>query len=176
MQRAGESVADAGLIPMAQAVAMRGGASYHDLGIALSGWTDIFRGADLAQITAKSVVTEAMLVEASAIAQDIFAITGEHSLREEKIAEVSDIRHRVFTVCVNRYEDMRRGATYMRWFEDDVEVFTPSLYSKGSRKTDAKPVTPAAPVVAAPAPAIVDATKPAFVNEVGHPNSSPFTS
>ena len=149
-QRAGESVADAGLLSKQQALAMRGGTSYRDLAEALTGWVEIFRAGPWPQIRANSILRDEMLVEGQAIAQEIVAIVGDHSMSPERVAEVADLRNRMFTVCMKRYEDVRRGVTYMRWFEDDAEVFAPSLYTKGSRHSDAKEQEPVTPVVAAP--------------------------
>ena len=92
------------------------------------------------------------------------------------VAEVADIRARMFTVCVRRYDQVRRAATYMRWTQDDVDAFVPSLYAKGPRQHKdpvvlAPPASPALPAAKPASPAV-----PVVQREEGLDSNTPYTS
>jgi hypothetical protein len=178
LQHGGEALADGGLISKEQAATMRGGTSYRDIATAMNGWVRVLLAADWPAIKQRSMLTDAMLTEAHSLAEQILGLTGQHDLTPERIAEVADIRQRVFTLVVQRYDEVRRGASYMRWHQDDVDSYVPSLYSFGQRRTDVKPApadTPVQPVVVAPS--AEPTVKPVIAPQpVGMPGSSPFIS
>ncbi len=88
-------------------------------------------------------------------------------------------RQRAFSLFVRAYAEVRRGVTYLRHHQDDVDDIMPSLYAgrTNRRKNESAPAaaagTPAAPVppagpVMAPAPAVPAAA-------AGLPGSNPFS-
>lgn len=66
------------------------------------------------------------------------------------------VRARAFTLLVRKYDECRRGVTYLRWKFGDAETFAPSMYLRGRRRPsaggDAETPTTEAPV---PVPADV---------------------
>jgi hypothetical protein len=189
------SLADAGLVNAKEYASIPTTTGYRDLAFALTTYVVSFRSADWVRIKAKSVLTDEMLIEAETISQQILGLVGDRDLSPAKVAEAADIRQRMFTICVRRYDQVRRAATYMRWDQGDVDEVVPSLYVKGPRSQSTKaapaagtaPAAPAAPVAqpasgsatahAAPVAAHAAAgtpAAPAASGEVGMPNSSPF--
>lgn len=193
LQLWGDALAHAGVISPATADAIRGGAGYKDLAVGIMSWVRAYRAADWERIKRTTMLTDETLVEAESIAQRIYATVGYRDLNPEKVAAVAEIRQRILTVAVRRYDQVRRGATYLRWSEGDVDSFAPSLFAKGPRRPaqDDKHDTPASNATAAPgapstpganpatpaappsAPAAQPASSPAS-QEVGMPNSRPF--
>ena len=183
LQHAAEALADGGLLSKQQVTTMRGGTSYRDLGTALSGWPRILLAANWEAIKQRSLLTDAMLTEAGELGMTITGLTGAHDLSPQKIAEKSDIRQRVLTLVMSRYDEVRRGASFMRWHQEDAETFAPSLYSsdlRGNevRAKDAEARVEEPAIVAAPAPvAKAPEVKPvAAPQSIGLPNSDPFIS
>ncbi len=60
------------------------------------------------------------------------ALERSDSLSDEQRA-LADMRARIYTLFVNDWSQIRRGMTYLRWDDGDVEALAPSLFLKGRR-------------------------------------------
>jgi hypothetical protein len=100
---------------------------------------------------------------------------GQRNQAPAAVATVALERQQAFTLFVRAYDQIRRGVSYLRWDEDDVDTIAPSIYAgrKHKSSTDAKTkpaVEPAALKAKTGAPVVEPATKPA----VGLPGADPF--
>ncbi|MEI8254512.1 MAG: hypothetical protein WCJ30_02445 [Deltaproteobacteria bacterium] len=197
----GNALAHSELVAADRVEAIRLGPAHRDLAVALTSYIRVFQTSDWVRIKEKSVLTDALIDEAESISQRILAILGDRELMPQRVAAASDLRQRVFTICVRHYDAVRRGVLYMRWHEGDGEELAPSLYAKGPRttpaakagnsgagngtRTDAGHPAPAAPngaplpgsaspVTTAPTAPAPRAPSPP-VQSVGLPDSNPFT-
>ena len=58
----------------------------------------------------------------------------ERSRQSLHVADAADDRQRAFTLLVKAYDQVRRAATFVRWENDDVEKYAPSLWAgRGGR-------------------------------------------
>jgi hypothetical protein len=183
-----------GLIDAARFTGLRSPVGYRDMVTCLNAYRTAFQGADWSAIKKKSGLTDDDLAEAGAVSVRITEIVGEREINPEKIAAMADVRARMFTLVLRRYDQMRRAAIYLRWNTGDADALVPSLYAKSGRPAataSAKPGTPGAaptttPSTTTPSTAVVhsaglsaepvttQAASPAS-HEVGMPGSSPFT-
>lgn len=102
-------------------------------------------------IASKSPITEASLIEAEDLALRMMVAIGVKGRAPETISAASLTRRKALTLFVRAYDEVRRGVTFLRWYQDDVESFTPSLAPNKSRRTETKEeeLAPELPVVAA---------------------------
>lgn len=59
-------------------------------------------------------------------------------------------KQRAFTLFVRAYDEARRGLTFLRWHEDDVDDILPTIYPK-KKQHDAEAAPVASPANGAPA-------------------------
>jgi hypothetical protein len=123
------------------------------------------------------------------LAMRILRLVGMRAQAPVTAASAATNRGRAFTLLVNKYDQVRRAISYLRWDHDDADSIAPSLFAGRVRKpapavpatTPAvPPTTPAQAGQAAPAtpfPATVNTapsgTKPL---NVPVPGSNPFMS
>ncbi len=94
-------------------------------------------------INGRSPVTEAMLLEAEDLATRMFVAIGVKGREPETVSAAALTRRRAFTLFARAYDEVRRGITYLRWHEDDVDSFAPSLSGpRKSRSTEANKDAP----------------------------------
>ena len=137
-----------------------------DLGILIAA----FRG-NWPQVAGKCAVEASELDRAEKVAALLLRLSGMRADYDKAEREASDKRTRAFTLMVQRYEEVRRSVTYLRWQEDDADLFTPSLYAKGRRPSKAAEEKPEASEPAA-VQAPTDANGQA--NSANKPGSNPF--
>ncbi len=53
--------------------------------------------------------------------------------------EAAKARARAFTLMVNGYSELRRGLSYLRWHDDDLDSLAPSLHAGRKRKKAGEP-------------------------------------
>lgn len=123
----------AGLIDGTRFDGLRTPVGFRDRVYALNAYTRAFRGADWNAIKAKSTLTDELLREAELICQRMTAIVGRREINPQKIAAMTDMRARMFTLVVSRYDELRRAAVFLRWHQGDADTVVPSLYVKGPR-------------------------------------------
>ncbi len=132
-----------------------------------------------------SMLTTVELDDAEAAAQALMVAMGKREQAPQMHGAAAELRQRAFTLFVRSYDELRRGISWLRWHEGDVEDFIPSLYSgRGrSKRNEEETVltpTPVAPVVAGP---VRDVTGPVTPdgddepeNDPNLPGSDPFIS
>jgi hypothetical protein len=139
-------------------------------------------------IQGKSAIQIEELDEAEQLFERITLGYAERSQQPVRAAAAADHRTRAYSLLVAAYDQARRAISYVRWEENDVDKFAPSLWSgrggRGSAKTapadhgagvdgsKPRPADGAAP--AAPAPAIPPPAIPATPASPGMPGGSPF--
>ncbi|MFO0589947.1 MAG: hypothetical protein U0441_20565 [Polyangiaceae bacterium] len=110
----------------------------------------------------KSPVEWAEVERASLLGPEILVALGERDQPGVQLAAGStptEQRARAFTLFFNAYDQARRAATYLRWNEEDAEMFAPSLFPGRGRRTSSEEASPAA----APAPLPASPAAPAPV-------------
>jgi hypothetical protein len=135
------------------------------------------------QIQGKCGITLEELKRGQAIAEALVAYLGSREQSPESKAEAMDVRDRAFTLIVDRWDEVRRAVSFVRWKQGDLEEIAPSLFGGRTRKakTDDEVEQPGQPgqpaVTPAPAPNASPATpanaQPTTPQALG-PNGSPF--
>jgi hypothetical protein len=79
-------------------------------------------------------LTESDLDRAESIAQRLSAALGD---RDNGVlrAPAAELRTRAVSKLVRHYEELRRMMTFVRWYQDDVDSITPSLWAARGRKS-----------------------------------------
>lgn len=110
------------------------------------------------------------------LADEVHTAVVRRDDQPRKVAKAALVRRQVMTLVFRSLRELERAAVYLHG--DDAERFIPRVFAaQGRRKTRAEAAPPApAPEPkgtsgAAAAPALAP---PIFVDEPGHPNSSPF--
>jgi hypothetical protein len=180
-------LADAGIVNGAMFEKAPMGNGFLDIATGLTTLVMAYRSSNWVAVKDNSALTDAMLVDAESLSQRIHAQVGYRNLGPARVAEAADLRVRFFTICVNRYDQIRRAVTFLRWSEGDVDELVPSLYLRPHKKPaqdgtnatlgnapaqgqPASPQHPASP--AAPSPSAT--TAPRVPGAPGTPDSSPF--
>lgn len=105
-------------------------------------------------------------------------LTDQVTLRENApliVADAAKTRLRAFTLLVRTYSEVRRAVSYVRWQQEDVDLFAPSLYAGRSKKKKEAEATVQAKAEDAEDAEAVDVSadpSPAFV---GMPGGSPLS-
>jgi len=128
---------------------LKGSVGYKNLAFDLQILAQAFRNS-AETIQGKCATTPAEVQRAEEIAAQLLKLAGLQEQGPASIVATADIRARAFTLLVNAYNQVRRGVSYLRWDEGDVDTITPSLY--GGRATPKK-----TPDVPAPSPSPVPA-------------------
>ena len=81
-----------------------------------------------AEIRGKCCITDEELMRARAVSDALLAFVGVLEQAPQRKAAAKDLRDRAFTVLAQTYEQVRRGITFLRWFEGDAEEIAPSLF------------------------------------------------
>lgn len=125
-----------------------------------------------AEIGTKTAVSASQIEETAVIVDQLATVAAKRTTSNEGLETATDARARAFTLLVRAYEEARRVSTFVRWHEDDVDTFIPSLWARrGGRNESKKPVEPATePTPIAPIPMPVQA------GENGLPGGGPFVS
>lgn len=178
-----QSLAKHGLIAGSQLDELKGLTGYANVGGDLGILVRVFRGA-WDRIASKTPVTIEDLDKAEGLSEYLLRSTVQRAKQPELVAAAAEDRQRAFTLVLRAYDEVRRGITYLRWHEEDVERIAPSLWAgRGTRTDRQKPGDPASPSATpatnpAPAPAPVQAA-PAAASApkpgVGMPGSSPYS-
>ena len=132
------------------------------------------------QIEGKCALTLEELKRSQAITDALAAYLASREQTPERKAEAMEVRDRAFTLVVDRWDDVRRVVSFVRWKQDDLEEIAPSLFGGRNRKSktegqDEKPAQPATtPAPAANAsPATPANSQPTTPQAIG-PSASPF--
>lgn len=145
---------------------------HQNLAYAVVALVDLFRK-NWSAISAKCPIGEPSLLEAEDLATQMLAAIGIKGRVPQTTSAASLTRRKALTLFVRAYDEVRRGVTFLRWYHDDVETFTPSLApDRKSGRTESKTeeLTPDVPNVNAGStetPPIVNAAN------IGLPSDEP---
>jgi hypothetical protein len=136
------------------------------------------------QIEGKVIFTKAELDEARQFCQLFVQNVAYREDAPNRIAELADIRQRMYSLFCESYDQVRRAISFLRWNQGDVDTIVPSLFAgrggpaKKAATSDAKAKEESAKNTTddAKAPATSNGTTPANKLPVGHPDATPFTS
>jgi hypothetical protein len=119
---------------------LRGTTSYRDIASDLNSLVALLRQ-DWAIVSAKTGVTEAELVRAETIANELILSLGSRERMPEQLERATLDRQKAFTLCARAYESLRQTVLFLRWSHKDGKNYVPSLY--GKRKAKKQRVTDA---------------------------------
>lgn len=108
-------------------------------------------------IGGRTVLQLSDLDRAEKTASRLTAALGDREAGGGEAPAAATLRQAAFTLFTNRYDQVRRAISYLRWSPDDVEEIAPSLYAgRGGRGKPAEAPTPDVPAAppAAPSPPI----------------------
>ena len=78
-------------------------------------------------------ITAAQLERAVAMAKRLSKALGERENGVKRAPSV-ETRIRVLSLLVHTYKKLRRMMSYLRWHQDDVDLFAPSLWANRGRR------------------------------------------
>jgi hypothetical protein len=113
-----------------------------------------------AELQTRTAITEAELDDAQETTQRLAFVVVTREFGPAAVSRASAVRQRIFTLLSKIYDELVRCFTYLRWYERDLEKFTPSLYKAQRTRSDKRdsqpqqsesaPVAPAGGSVASP--------------------------
>src|SRR5512145_56338 len=101
---------------------------YRNVAVDLSALTTILKRG-WSQFEGQIGLKKEELAEADRVALRLAAAAAHRQNSPEKVAEVADIRQRVFTLFYLAYNQVRRAIGYLRWDAGDANEIAPSLYA-----------------------------------------------
>lgn len=119
-------------------------------------------------IQGKCAVTKDDLSRAEKLSEEFVRVAGRRDKRATSITKAMLDRRRAYTLLYTAYDEVRRCIFYLRWHEEDAELFAPSLFagrSKGHSKKGSKNVAEAVP----PAPAAAGTAAESVAVETAEP-------
>jgi hypothetical protein len=158
-----------------QVMKLRGGSGYKNMAFEVAGLVRLFRD-HWDGIQGNSGLKFEELEPAGELAQELVTAVGLKEQAPAAADAVSLLRQQAFSLFMNAYDDARRGVSYLRWNEGDVDDIAPSLFAKrGGRGTPVDPPQPPAPPAPTPiAASTATVAVPAQAAPVGLPGSAPF--
>jgi len=90
----------------------------------------------------KTTVTSEEVERAAVLGSELHIALGLRRVGadlQSKPPESQLTRDRAFTLFVRAYDEVRRGVTFLRWYEGDVDSYAPSLYARGPRRVPTQP-------------------------------------
>ncbi len=131
-----------GLLPAKKHAELKVRAGYKDLPFLLMALTLVYRD-EWPKLNAHTTVREHELDEAENTAEQLSFAFASRADRNAAVNEANEQRRRNFTLLAQAYDQVRRGLSYLRWNEGDLEQIAPSLYRgrggsrrKASRSTE----------------------------------------
>ena len=112
---------------------------YKSVAFDLSGLAQLFKAA-WPSIQGKTGLQQSEIDQADQLALKLAAAVA-HRENAQSIAEATDIRQRMFTLFSASYDQIRRGVSYLRWSEGDVDEIVPSLYAGRQNSNAVKKAT-----------------------------------
>lgn len=121
------ALARRGLIDRSRFARLRGNPGYSNLAFGLMAWASLMEDC-WDTIQGKTPLGLEEIQHARQLGERLVVAVGARK-RGPKIAETARIRHQAFTLMVRAYDQVRRGITFLRWSEGDVDTIAPSLYA-----------------------------------------------
>jgi hypothetical protein len=134
---AAEALAHKGLVDATTVAEIRAGSGNLDRANDLVALSTLFTNA-WDQVRNKTTVTRQDVEKAAELGSRLFVVLAD---REINASEAASVRARAFTLFARTYDQARRGVTFLRWDEDDVELVAPSIYG-GRQRRRASPEKP----------------------------------
>ena len=130
-----ESLAHFGMLPTEQVAALRAGTRRVDLASALS-TLSVMLGEVWTEVEDKVPITRAMVARAAELGLALQVALGVRRLPRDPLAsrEAKMLRAQAFTLLTRTHDACRRGVTFLRWGQGDVDWYVPSLYLRRSTK------------------------------------------
>ncbi len=83
-----------------------------------------------ATVAGKTAVSPDDIEQSARIAGELLAAVGLRDHGPASTLCAIELRKRAFTLLVNVYDELRRAVIYLRWHQDDVDPWMPSLYQR----------------------------------------------
>lgn len=134
-----ESLAHFGLVPAQRVAAIRAGTGNLDMATDLSALSTLL-GEAWTEVKDKVPFTRAMVSRAGELGLELQIALGIRRIQRAALtrSEARMIRARAFTLFVRAYDACRRGVTFLRWGEGDIDWYVPTIYVKRSRRAPAR--------------------------------------
>lgn len=139
--RAAELLAQFGMMPEARTERIRSGLGHHDLAADLVQLARLFDEA-WPEVEQRSPVTREMVDRACGLGADLQAALGTEDAARQR-NPVGQLRAAALSLLLERYEELRRAISYLRWHEGDADEIAPSLYTARRRPRASRPDDPA---------------------------------
>lgn len=140
-----------GLLPVKKQAELKIQAGYKDLPYLLLALIQLYRE-QWPTLSTHSTMREHELDEAENIGQQLVFAFALRAERHAVIRAANEQRQRNFTLLARAYDQVRRGLSYLRWHEHDLDTIAPSLYRGrgGSRRKAAEQAVSSPKVAPAP--------------------------
>jgi hypothetical protein len=134
-----ENLALFGCVSAERVAAIRSGSGHVDTAEDLGRLVRLFREGS-PELIAKTPVTGGMLERAGELSFQIVAALGRRKVGTDGAGEPSRLEEhkaRAFRLVVRTYDQARRGLSFLRWHEGDVDALAPSIFAGRRRKRNA---------------------------------------
>jgi hypothetical protein len=136
------------LLPAEKQEELKIQADYKHLPYLLKALIEVYRAA-WTKLNGRSSVSKEELDQADNMAEQLIFTFATRAERYAAIKAANEQRQRNFTLLAQAYDQVRRGISYLRWKEDDVDTIAPSLYrGRGGSRRKTKPQPATAPSIA----------------------------
>ena len=95
------------------------------------------------QLRGKTPVTQEQVERAGVVGTALHEMVASRRFTGPPSPSVDDsrrLRAKAFTLLVRKYDECRRGVTFLRWQYGDADKFAPSIYIKGRRRPSTRVV------------------------------------
>lgn len=131
-----------GLVPDAVLGSLKGPVGHRNLAFDLSALSNWLRES-WSSIEGKTAIAPGEIGQARVLADQLLTAVGVREAGTSGVSRSALTRQRAFTLLVRAYDQVRRGMTYLRWNEGDVDELAPSLYEKRGARRRERAETPA---------------------------------
>lgn len=133
-----DALAARGLLDSARIAEVRSGLSYVELGKGCVALAGMFQE-QWDVVEHRTAVPREEVDRAGVVGTELLFALGARAQGVKRESSMA-IRQRAFSILIHAYDEARRGITFLRWKQGDVDDIVPSLYVKrrsGSSQTDA---------------------------------------
>jgi hypothetical protein len=145
------ALATRGLLDRARLKPFQGLTGYKNVAFELIDWANLMREVWPA-IQGKTALSLAEILSAKQLGERLVRAAGLREQSPASVGEVAHIRQQAMSLLVKAYDEVRRGVSFLRWREDDLDTIAPSLYAGRTHKQageQAPPTKSEEPVVTA---------------------------
>lgn len=131
-----------------------------------------------ATIGGKTAIQLGELEQAEILADRLLTSVGVRDQAPLTLGAAAENRHKVFSLFVAAYNELRRAVCFLRFHEEDADRLVPSLYAgrKGKKKSDKGESEAPEPESELPPVSEAIAGAPLAAAPTGMPGAAPFTS